>query len=209
MLCHYRQGFVHSLEPFSFQIKYFLSQLNDPEVDKPLNWKIKPRSRRILALKVEQLQGRHYQAPSWFPLGPKLHSVKTWGDARGGVRWEGEELPRIEHFALQRCEILLYSRFTRFKLLLFLSKIPLQLLFFSRFKKQKIKNVTSVPFTNRFFKLKLKIDKQQNQPMIFTFLLPFQGVTNIPKIIFFHVSFFNLHLPIRNNNWWKTQRVTI
>ena len=31
--------------------------------------------------------------------GPKLHSVKTWGDAGGGVGWHGEELLRIEQFA--------------------------------------------------------------------------------------------------------------
>ena len=39
----------------------------------------------------------------------------------------------------------------------------------------------------------MKIDKQQNQPMIFTFLLPFPGVTNIPKIIFLRFLFQLAH----------------
>ena len=41
--------------------------------------------------------------------------------------------------------------------------------------------------------------------MILKFLQPFHGVNNIPKIIFFYVSFFNLDIPIRNNNerYWE------
>ena len=41
--------------------------------------------------------------------------------------------------------------------------------------------------------------------MILKFLQPFHGVNNIPKIIFFYVSFLNLDIPIRNNNerYWE------
>ena len=44
-----------------------------------------------------------------------------------------------------------------------------------------------------FFKLKLKIYKQQNQPMIFTFLLLVHRVTNKPKIIFLRFLFQLAH----------------
>ena len=73
-------------------------------------------------LEVEHCwQGRHYQAPSWFPLVPsstrsKLEEMPGEG---WGVRWEGEELPRMKLTVLPRCKSLLYSRFTGFKVFIF------------------------------------------------------------------------------------------
>ena len=73
-------------------------------------------------LEVEHCwQGRHYQAPSWFPLVPsstrsKLRDIPGEG---WGVRWEGEELPRMKLTVLQSCKSLLYSRFTGFKVFIF------------------------------------------------------------------------------------------
>ena len=49
----------------------------------------------------------HHKAPSWFLLVPKLHSVKTWADVRGGVRWK------------ETCKSLLLCRFTEFKVSMF------------------------------------------------------------------------------------------
>ena len=74
--------FVHGLEGLFVQKSaFFLSQLNDPEVNKPLIWKTKLHSWRIFAHSIwswtllTRASGAILASP-----GPKLHSVKTCGD---------------------------------------------------------------------------------------------------------------------------------
>ena len=85
-----RSFWRHWLE-FVFKIfsTFFLSQLNDPEVNKPLIWKTKLRSCRIFAHSILSwtlltrvaLSGdilrRHLKATSWFPLVPSSTRSKT------------------------------------------------------------------------------------------------------------------------------------
>ena len=79
--------------------------------------------------------------------GPKLHSVKTWGDAGGGV---GEELPRIEQFA-ESVKASFTVDLSYLNYYNFYQKYLFNCYFFPDLKNKRYINVIGVPYTNRFF----------------------------------------------------------
>ena len=112
-----KAGVYRQTWAFLLKIKYLLlSQLNDPENNKPLNWKTKLRSVKIrafiLASILAFIRARHYKAPSWFFRVPSFtRSELREMSGRGEVRRWGV----AEKTVLETCKSLFFSQITEFK----------------------------------------------------------------------------------------------